>query len=134
EAREEVMGYFEKLTTLRRQEPKNDLISVLVNSKKGGRPLTWEELAAYYIVLVAAGNETTRHLLSGGTLALHKTPGSWDRVLADATLLGPVVEEMLRYVTPLACMRRTALEDMVIGGKQVAKGDKVVLCFSGANR
>src|SRR5699024_3270506 len=61
-------------------------------------------------------------------------PGSWDRVLADETLLGPVVEEMLRYVTPLACMRRTALEDMVIGGKQVAKGDKVVLCFSAANR
>src|SRR5699024_4161582 len=96
EAREEVMGYFETLTTLRRQEPKNDLISVLANSKKDGRPLTWEELAAYYIVLVAAGNETTRHLLSGGTLALHQTTGSWDRVLADGSLIGPTVEEMLR--------------------------------------
>jgi cholest-4-en-3-one 26-monooxygenase len=133
-ARDELMGYFEKLTELRRREPQADLISILANGQKDDAPLTWEELAAYYIVLVAAGNETARHLVSGGTLALHDHPGSWDRILADETLLNPAVEEMFRFVTPVAAMRRTALVDHEIRGTPIAKGDKVVLWFSAANR
>ncbi|KQZ75684.1 cytochrome P450 [Nocardioides sp. Root151] len=134
EAREEVMSYFDGLTEQRRAEPKNDLVSILANGKKDGVLLTREELAAYYIVLVAAGNETTRHTLSGGVLALHEHPGTWERVLADESLLNPMVEEMLRHVTAVAAMRRTALEDLTIGDKQIARGDKVVLWFNSANR
>lgn len=134
QARDEVMGYFERLTTRRRREPTTDLISVLANGMKDGVPLTWEELAAYYIVLVAAGNETTRHLISGATVALRDNPESWHRLAAEPDLLGPAVEEMFRWVTPVAAMRRTALEPMQIGGKSVAAGDKVVLWFSAANR
>lgn len=134
EARDEVMTYFDWLTEQRRAEPRNDLVSILANGEKDGKPLTREELAAYYIVLVAAGNETTRHSLSGGVLALHQNPGSWDRVLADESLLNPMVEETLRYVSAVAAMRRTALEDLTIGGKQIAKGDRVVLWFNSANR
>jgi cytochrome P450 len=134
EAREEVMSYFAHLTELRRKEPTDDLISVLANGEKDGRLLTWDELAAYYIVLVAAGNETTRHLVSGGTLALHDTPGSWDRIMGDEALMGPAVEEMFRYISPVAGMRRTATEDLVIDGQQIASGDKVVLWFAAANR
>ncbi len=107
---------------------------MLAHGTKDGRPLTWEELAAYYIVVVAAGNETTRHLISGATLALHETPGAWDRIVADPELLAPAVEEMFRYVTPVACMRRTALEDHRIGEREIAAGDKVVLWFAAANR
>ena len=107
---------------------------MLAQGTKDGRPLTWEELAAYYIVVVAAGNETTRHLISGATLALHETPGSWDRIVADPELLAPAVEEMFRYVTPVACMRRTALSDHQIGDRDIAAGDKVVLWFAAANR
>jgi cytochrome P450 len=134
EAREEVMSYFDALTEQRRAEPRNDLVSILANGQVDGRPLTREELAAYYIVLVAAGNETTRHTLTGGVLALHDHPGTWDRVVADESLLSPMVEEMLRYVTAVAAMRRTASEDLSIGGKQIAQGDRVVLWFSSANR
>jgi cytochrome P450 len=134
EARDEVVGYFEKLTQMRRAEPTNDLISILANGQKDGRSLTWDELAAYYIVLVAAGNETTRHLISGGTLALHETPGSWSRLMADEALLAPAVEEMFRFVSPVACMRRTAVEDLAIGDRSIAAGDRVVLWFSAANR
>ncbi len=134
EARDEVMSYFEKLTEIRRREPAQDLISILATSQKDGRPLTWGELAAYYIVLVAAGNETTRHLISGGTLALHETPGSWARLAADPGLLDPAVEEMFRFVSPVSCMRRTATTDYEIAGTQVTAGDKVVLWFSAANR
>ena len=134
EARGEVMAYFEMLTGLRRREPANDLVSILANGAKDGVPLTWEELAAYYIVLVAAGNETARHLVSGGTLLLHENPESWRRLVADPALLGPAVEEMFRWVSPVAAMRRAALEPLEIGGKSVAAGDKVVLWFSAANR
>jgi cholest-4-en-3-one 26-monooxygenase len=83
---------------------------------------------------VAAGNETTRHLVSGATLALHETPGSWARILVDEALLTPAVEEMFRYVTPVAGMRRTASEELVIGDQTIAEGDKVVLWFAAANR
>jgi cholest-4-en-3-one 26-monooxygenase len=134
EAREEVMGYFQRLTEERRARPAADLVSILANGAVDGRPLSWEQLAAYYIVLVAAGNETTRHLVSGGTLALHRTPGAWDRVVRDESLLAPAVEEMFRYVSPVACMRRTALVDHEIGGREVRAGEKVVLWFSAANR
>jgi len=134
EAREEVMGYFEHLTALRRREPTSDLVSILAHAEVHGRPLTWGELAAYYIVVVAAGNETTRHLVAGGTLALHETPGSWARIMADESLLPTAVEEMFRYVSPVSLMRRTALTDLEIRGRQIAEGDRVVLFFSAANR
>lgn len=134
EARDEVMAYFEKLTELRRREPTNDLISVLANGEKDGKPLTWEELAAYYIVLVAAGNETARQAISGGTILLDQNPASWHQLTQQPNDLRPAVEEILRWVTPVAAMRRTALENMTIGDKSVAEGDKVVLWFSAANR
>ena len=134
EARDELMSSFAALTEQRRAEPTDDLISVLANGTKNGQPLTWAELAGYYIVLVAAGNETTRHLLSGGVLAVHETPGAWDRLSAKPDLLTPAIEEMFRYVSPVACMRRTALEDMIIGEAAIARGEKVVLWFSAGNR
>jgi cholest-4-en-3-one 26-monooxygenase len=133
QARDEVMTYFADLTEMRRREPTKDLISVLANGTKDGRPLTWGELAAYYIVLVAAGNETTRHLVSGGTVALNDSAGSWRRLASEPQLLVPAVEEMFRWVSPVAAMRRTALEPLELGGKTVAAGDKVVLWFSAAN-
>ena len=133
-AREDIMGYFEQLTEQRRREPTTDLVSILVNGQKDGAPLTWGELAAYYIVIVAAGNETTRHLVSGATVALDRTPGAWDRLAAEPDVLAPAVEEMFRYVTPLSAMRRTATRDLVIDGREISAGEKVVLWFAAANR
>ena len=134
EARSDVMGYFEKLTDLRRREPTTDLVSILANGQVNGRALSWDELAAYFIVLVAAGNETARHLVAGGTLALHETPGSWTRIMKDEALLAPAVEEMFRYVSPVSLMRRTALTDLQIRDRHIAAGERVVLLFSAANR
>lgn len=133
EARDEVMGYFQRLTAERQADPRDDLISVMANGSVLGQPLTWNQLAAYYILLVAAGNETTRHLVSGGTVALteHEV---WGRLERDRDLLPSTVEEMFRYVSPVAAMRRTALQDLQIGRRDVAAGDKVVLWFSAANR
>ncbi|GAB84898.1 putative cytochrome P450 [Gordonia rubripertincta NBRC 101908] len=134
EVREEVMSYFAELTEQRRREPQEDLVSVLANAEINGRPLTWEELAAYYIVLVAAGNETARQALSGGAILFDRHPEAWQQLIDEPAGLRVAVEEVLRWVTPVAAMRRTALEPMTIGDKQIAAGDKVVLWFSAANR
>ncbi|GAB93711.1 cytochrome P450 [Gordonia rhizosphera] len=134
EARDEVMGYFERLTEMRRREPTNDLVSVLANGEIEGRRLTWDELAAYYIVLVAAGNETARHAVSGGTILFDRHPESWEHLVTSPAETRTAVEEILRWVTPVAAMRRTALVPLRIGERDIAAGDKVVLWFSAANR
>ena len=133
-ARNELFAYFKTLTDDRRKNPKHDIISILVNAKIDDQPLTWAELAAYYFVLVGAGNETTRNLLTGSVLAFAEFPEEWKRLRADRALLKPAVEEMLRFVTPIRAMRRTATEDVEMYGKTIKKGDKVVLWFQAANR
>jgi cytochrome P450 len=107
---------------------------VLVHGKVDGEPLSWDELAAYYIVLMAAGNETTRHLISGAVEAFHRFPDQWQRLRADPELLTPGVEEMMRWVSPVAFMRRTALEPITLHGRTIEPGQKVVLWFGSANR
>lgn len=134
-ARDEVMAYFQKLTDERRREPTNDLISVMANATiDGGRQLAWEELAAYYILLVAAGNETVRHATSGATLLFDRHPDAWARLQADPDGTRVAVEEIVRWVSPVATLTRTATEDITIRDKTIAKGDKVALWFSAANR
>jgi cytochrome P450 len=133
-AREELFAYFRDLTDRRRADPQDDLVSVLVQGRIDGDPLSWDQLAAYYIVLMAAGNETTRHLLSGAVDAFHRFPGEWQRLRADRGLLRPAVEEMMRWVSPVAFMRRTALEPIDWHGRTIEPGQKVVLWFGSANR
>jgi cytochrome P450 len=133
-AREEMFGYFQDLTKERRRQPQGDLISKLVQATIDGEPLSWEDLAAYYFVLVGAGNETTRNLITGAVLAFAEFPGEWDRLAADPALLRPAVEETLRYVTPIRAMRRTAARDTQLLGQHVREGEKVVLWFQSANR
>ncbi|MGH1369514.1 MAG: cytochrome P450 [Maritimibacter sp.] len=133
-AREELFDYFKGLTAKRRENPQNDIVSALVHAEMDGRPLTWEELAAYYFVLVGAGNETTRNLLTGSVLAFAEFPEEWERLRKDHGLLKGAVEELLRFITPIRAMRRTAAKDVEWDGQTIKKGDKVVLWFQSANR
>jgi cytochrome P450 len=133
-AREELFDYFRGLTEARRTEPRNDIVSKLVQARINDEPLSWEDLAAYYFVLVGAGNETTRNLLTGAVLAFAEFPGEWERLRADRALLRPAIEELLRYVTPIRAMRRTVTRDVEWYGRTVRAGDKVVLWFQAANR
>ncbi|TQC48791.1 cytochrome P450 [Rhodococcus sp. WS4] len=133
-ARDELFAYFKDLTAQRRRSPKTDLTSVLATGQIDGEPLSWEDLAAYFVLLVAAGNETTRHMISGGIEVLNEHPDSWHRLRADPGLLGSTVEEILRWVTPVTNIRRTALEDFDLLGQRVRAGDKVVAWFASANR
>jgi cytochrome P450 len=133
-AREEMFAYFKDLSEQRRQEPRNDIVSKLVHAELDGEPLPWDDLAAYYFVLVGAGNETTRNLLTGMVLAFDEFPDQWDKLVADRSLLRPAIEEMLRYITPIRAMRRTATKDVEWGDVTIKAGDKVVCWFQAANR
>lgn len=134
EARQELFDYFHELAEARRKDPQDDLISALVTAEVDGQPLDRGDLDPYFILLVVAGNETTRNLMSGSILALHDHPGEWGRLKAGEVSIPDAVEELLRYTSPVICMRRTATRDVELHGRTIRAGEKVVLWWNSANR
>ena len=132
--RREVFDYFHELTEERRRAPQDDLISVLVTAEVDGRRLEREDLDPYYLVLLVAGNETTRNMMTGSVLLLDEHPGEWQRLKAGEVAPRGAIEELVRMISPIVCMRRTATRDVELHGRQVREGDKVVLWFTSANR
>lgn len=130
----EVYLYANQLAELRRQEPTDDLTSVLVNGEVDGERLTEMEFDLFFLLLLVAGNETTRNAISGGMLALIKHPEQRARLLANPALLTTATEEILRWVSPVNCFRRTVMQDTTIGEQAVREGDKVVMFYPAANR
>lgn len=133
-ARGEVFTYFRALEEKRLACPADDLVSVLGAAELDGVKLSRGYLDAYYLILMVAGNETTRNLLSGGVLALHENPHWWDHLYDKAVPSRTAVEEMVRWTSPVLSMRRTATQDLEMHGRTVAAGDKVVMWFCSANR
>ncbi len=130
----ELYAYAAELFERKRLDPHEDLMSVLIGAEVDGERLSPLELELFFLLLTVAGNETTRNLISGAMCAFFEFPDQWERLRNDRSLLRPAVEEMLRYVTPVMCFRRTATADMELGGKKIAEGDKVVFYHVSANR
>ena len=101
-----------RLAAARRDDPRDDLVTQLVFEQ-----LTAHEYDLYFVLLAVAGNETTRHTLSFGLLALLEHPDQLERLRRDPTLFGTAVEEILRWATPVLHFRRTAMRDVELGGK-----------------
>ncbi len=133
-ARGEIFEYFADLSAERRKNPGDDLISQLACAEIDGRPLPEGELLAYYLILVVAGNETTRNAVSGGLLAFIENPAQWQRLHQDPSLLPGAVEETLRWTSPVIHHARTAAQDVVLRGVEIAKGDTLALFYPSANR
>ena len=127
---EYVTFYFEK----RRAEPGDDLISAIVNAKLNGVGLTHTELMHEAMLILVGGDETTRHVISGGMEALLRRPEQHALLLEQPHLLDSAIEEMLRWVTPVKNMNRTATRDTELGGQQIRKGDKLLLLYESGNR
>ena len=130
----EIFAYSSELTAERRENPKDDLLTVLLQAEVDGEKLEDMELNFFFLLLAVAGNETTRNLISGGMLAFFENPDQWQRMKNDATLMPTAVEEMLRWVSPIMYFRRTASKDNVIHGQQIKEGDKVTIWYGSANR
>ena len=115
--------------------PGDDLVSALATANIDGEQLTPGELASFFILLVVAGNETTRTAISHALALLTEHPGQRDLLLADFEgRIGPAVEEIVRYISPVIWMRRTLTRDAVMNGHAYREGDKTVLFYQAANR
>jgi cytochrome P450 len=113
--------------------PGHDLISMLAHSP-ATRDMTPKEFLGNLILLIVGGNDTTRNSMSGGLLALHENPEQFAKLRANPALIESLVPEIIRWQTPLAHMRRTALRDTELAGKQIRQGDKVVMWYLSGNR
>lgn len=132
----DLAGLVRELAENRLENPRNDLITTLVVEGAEGDNLTPQELASFFILLVGAGNETTRNAISHGLLALTEHPDQKARWEADFEALAPsAVEEIVRWASPVLHMRRTVIADGTrLGEQEFAAGDKVVLWYYSANR
>ncbi|GAB5413497.1 MAG: cytochrome P450 [Congregibacter sp.] len=134
DARSNLFSYFRNLSRKRRGQPEEDVASLLVSENAKGESLTEEQLDAYFLLLVIAGNETTRFLLAGGLEQLLRQPEALETMREQPDMIPSAVEEMVRWVTPVIHMRRTLLEDSQVFGLDAPAGSKFVLYFSAANR
>jgi len=133
-ARGELHRHFKQLIEERRAEPKDDLVTELLQSEIDGVPLTRQQLIAYCELLVEAGNQTTRDAIAGGMQAFCEHPDQWQHLRADPDLLPGAVEEILRWVSPISHFVRTATVDYELHGQKIRAGDKVALYWASANR
>lgn len=129
-----MVEYALRLWQDRIDHPGDDLISMLVHSRIAGEAMTRERYVGAFIWLIAAGNETTRNAIAAGFLALAEYPEAKRRLIADLALLPLAAAEIVRWVSPVLHMRRTAIADAVIGDQPVRRGDKVILWYCSANR
>ncbi len=134
EAAMQVYAYADQLSSAKRLAPGTDVVSVLLEAEVEGEKLDQMEIDLFFLLLIVAGNETTRNLMSGAMTAFFDHPDQWQRLLADRSLLPGAVEEMLRYVSPVMHFRRTATRPCRIGDQEVQEGDKVVFWHVSANR
>ena len=117
-----------------RKNPKDDLVSVLLNAEVEGEKLSVGDFNQFFLLLLVAGNETTRNTISGGMLALIEHPEQRARLLADPSLIGTAVDEMVRWVSPVQVFVRTATRDVTLRGVPVKEGQRLSLWYGSANR
>ncbi len=129
----EMVQYFEKLWDMRRENPGDDLVSMLVHGEATKDMATMEHLGNL-LLLIVGGNDTTRNTMSGSVYGLNKFPDEYDKLIANPDLVPKMVPEIIRWQTPLAYMRRTANHDTELGGKQIRKHDQILMWYISANR
>jgi methyl-branched lipid omega-hydroxylase len=131
----ELYQYGLDLAEDRRRHPGDDITTTLMHAEVDGQQLTASELGSFFVLLVAAGNETTRTAISHGMLALTHHRDQRSRWQDDFEHVSPTaVEEIVRWATPVINFRRTATRDVEIGGQPIKEGDKVVMFYNSANR
>ncbi|HLX38651.1 MAG TPA: cytochrome P450 [Candidatus Binataceae bacterium] len=130
----EMYMYSNELARRRRAEPKDDIVTALLNADINGDRLSEMDFDLFFLLLAVAGNETTRNALSHGMLALMEHPDQYRMMAADPTLVPSAVEEILRWASPVMYFRRNVMRDTEIGGQSIKAGSKVTIWYVSANR
>ena len=133
-AAKEFGAYARDLIADRKRQPRDDLISAMVQAEHRGDFLNEDEVMANTVLLMIAGHETTSNLLANGLLTFMRHPEQIDLLRRDTSLIGPAVEECLRYDPPVTATVRWAKEDLELEGKQIKAGQKLLLVLAAANR
>lgn len=126
--------YFRGIVAERTSEPRHDIISQLVASRDEQEALTADEVIATCILLLFAGHETTTNLIGNGFYYTMRHPDQWDRVKGDRSLIGPAIEEWLRYDGPSGALARVVVDDVEYGGKRMLRGQRLFAFVNAANR
>jgi cytochrome P450 len=134
QAVDEVFTYFEAVAEQRRRDPQDDLVSALVTAEVDGERLERDDLLVNLLLVLVAGNETTRNLIGNGTLALLSNPDELQRLRDDPTLLNGAIDEILRFDSPVQLDSRVAREPVELRGKRIAPGQRVICLLGAANR
>jgi cytochrome P450 len=130
----ELMEYGHGLAAERRRDPQDDLVTKLVHAEIDGERLAEREFDNFFCLLIVAGNETTRHAITHGMLALMEHRDEWRRLRDDPGLMPTATEELLRWGSPTMHFRRTATRDVELRRQRIREGDKVVVWFVSGNR
>ena len=134
EAAQAMFAYADAMCAERADNPRDDLMSVLLHAEVDGERLTQMQLAVFFMLLQNAGSETTRNLITTGTLSLLERPALLRQLRADPELLPVAIEELLRHATPVMSFTRRATKDTDVGGQAIAAGDHVLMVYASANR
>ena len=130
----EYFAYQAAVIADRRKHPRNDLVSLLVSSTIDGDALCDEELLQESLLILIGGDETTRHVMTGGLEQLILNPGEKQKLIDDPSKIEVAVEEMIRWVSPIVNMNRTVTRDTELHGEKLREGDRVLLLYPAANR
>jgi cholest-4-en-3-one 26-monooxygenase len=134
DAAQNMYAYADAMCAERADEPRDDLMSVLLHAEIDGDRLTQMQLAVFFMLLQNAGSETTRNLITTGMLTLLEHPDDLARLRGDLDILPLAIEELLRLASPVMSFTRTATTDTEIAGQAIAEGDHVLMVYSSANR
>lgn len=127
-------NYFHALSERKRANPTDDLGTLIANAKIDGQPISDLEAMSYYIIVATAGHDTTSSSTAGALWALAENPGEFAKLKADLSLIPTMVEESIRWTTPVKTFMRTATEDVEFAGRSLKKGDWLMLCYASGNR
>jgi cholest-4-en-3-one 26-monooxygenase len=130
----EMFMYAGQLAEQRRKEPRDDIITGLLNAEIDGDKLTEMDFNLFFLLLAVAGNETTRNAIAHGMNAFLENPGEYDKLVQDPTLVNSATEEILRWASPVMYFRRNVLHDTELRGQEIKEGDKVAIYYCSANR
>ena len=134
QAVDEVFTYFEAVAEERRRNPQDDLVSALVTAEVDGERLERDDLLVNLLLVLVAGNETTRNLIGNGTLALRRNPDQLKRLREDPSLLNGAIDELLRFDSPVQLDSRIARRPFELRGKRIDSGQRVICLLGAANR
>jgi len=127
-------AYFRGITEDRRKSPKEDIATVIANATVNGAPIGDREASGYYMIVATAGHDTTSASTAGAIMELAKNPALFARYRDGTADTAGLIEEAIRWTTPVQHFMRSATEDTEVGGQKIAKGDWVMLCYPSGNR